>query len=172
VLGVLIKDPRPLRPADVASQPQSYGFPSGHPEMTTFLGPLTSSRGGRGGNLYRTEKDAGEFTAEDEEAVVLGDRAAIAVNNARLYRAVRERRDELERTIRGLETTTEISRALGGMTDLERVLELVAMRSRARARRSAARSQTDPGSWSARRRGRRRAARSGGLPGRPGTRTR
>ena len=44
---------------------------------------------------------------------------------------MRERRDELERTIRGLETTTEISRALGGETDLERVLELVVKRSRA-----------------------------------------
>ena len=44
---------------------------------------------------------------------------------------VRERRDELERTIRGLETTTEISRALGGVTDLDRVLELVVKRSRA-----------------------------------------
>ena len=51
--------------------------------------------------------------------------------NARLYRTVRERRDELERTIRGLETTTEISRALGGVTDLDRVLELVVKRSRA-----------------------------------------
>jgi signal transduction histidine kinase len=48
-----------------------------------------------------------------------------------LYRTVRERRDVLERTIRGLETTTEISRALGGVTDLDRVLELVVKRSRA-----------------------------------------
>ena len=62
---------------------------------------------------------------------MLADWAAIAIVNARLYRAVRERRDELERTIRGLETTTEISRALGGVTDLERVLELVVKRSRA-----------------------------------------
>jgi signal transduction histidine kinase len=63
--------------------------------------------------------------------VVLADWAAIAIANARLYRAVRERRDELERTMRGLETTTEVSRALGGLTDLERVLELVVKRSRA-----------------------------------------
>ncbi len=62
---------------------------------------------------------------------MLSDWAAIAIVNARLYRAVRERRDELERTIRGLETTTEISRALGGVTDLGRVLELVVKRSRA-----------------------------------------
>ena len=74
----------------------------------------------------------GEFTDEDEEAaVVLADWAAIAIGNARLYRTVRERRDELERTMRGLETTTEISRALGGVTDLDRVLELVVKRSRA-----------------------------------------
>ena len=33
--------------------------------------------------------------------------------------------------MRGLETTTEISRALGGVTDLDRVLELVVKRSRA-----------------------------------------
>ena len=33
--------------------------------------------------------------------------------------------------MRGLETTTEISRALGGETDLDRVLELVVKRSRA-----------------------------------------
>ena len=62
---------------------------------------------------------------------MLSDWAAIAIANARLYRTVRERRDELERTMRGLETTTEISRALGGVIDLERVLELVAKRSRA-----------------------------------------
>ena len=62
---------------------------------------------------------------------MLADWAAIAIGNARLYRTVRERRDELERTMRGLETTTEISRALGGVTDLDRVLELVVKRSRA-----------------------------------------
>ena len=100
--------------------------------MTTFLGVPIVIEGQAWGNLYLTEKAAGEFTAGDEEAaVVLADWAAIAIVNARLYRAVRERRDELERTIRGLETTTEISRALGGVTDLGRVLELVVKRSRA-----------------------------------------
>jgi signal transduction histidine kinase len=132
VLGVLITDPKPLRLADVGSHPQSFGFPLAHPEMTTFLGVPLIIDGQAWGNLYLTEKDSGEFTAEDEEAtVVLSDWAAIAIRNARLYRTVRERRDELERTMRGLETTTEISRALGGVTDLDRVLELVVKRSRA-----------------------------------------
>ena len=50
---------------------------------------------------------------------MLADWAAIAIDNARLYRDVRQRRDELERAVRGLEATTEIARALGGETDLE-----------------------------------------------------
>lgn len=133
VLGVLISDPRPLRLANVGDHPQSYGFPLAHPAMTTFLGVPLIIEGQAWGNLYLCEKaDGAEFTADDEEAVVvLADWAAIAIRNARLYRTVRERRDELERTMRGLETTTEISRALGGMTDLGRVLELVVKRSRA-----------------------------------------
>ena len=132
MLGVLIKDPRPLRLARVSAHPESYGFPAAHPPMDTFLGVPIMIEGRAWGNLYLTEKDAGEFTDADEEtAVVLADWAAIAIHNGRLYRSVRERRDELERTIRGLETTTEINRALGGVTDLEHVLELVAKRSRA-----------------------------------------
>jgi len=31
VLGLLIKDPRPLRLRDVSAHPESYGFPAGHP---------------------------------------------------------------------------------------------------------------------------------------------
>jgi signal transduction histidine kinase len=132
VLGVLISDPRPLRLDDVGLHARSYGFPLAHPPMTTFLGVPIMIEGTAWGNLYLTEKDDGSFTPEDEEAiVVLADWASIAIRNARLYKTERERRDELERTMRGLETTTEVSRALGGVTDLDRVLELVAKRSRA-----------------------------------------
>jgi signal transduction histidine kinase len=133
VLGVLISEPRPLRLRDVGLHPQSYGFPLSHPPMRSFLGVPIMVDGQAWGNLYLTEKEGGaEFSDEDEEStVILADWAAIAIGNARLYRTVRERRDELERTIRGLETTTEVSRALGGVTDLDRVLELVVKRSRA-----------------------------------------
>jgi signal transduction histidine kinase len=100
--------------------------------MTTFLGVPIVIDGEAWGNLYLTETTHGEFSADDEDAaVVLAGWAAIAVANARLYRDVRERRDELERTTSGLETMAEISRALGGVTDRAQVLELVAKRSRA-----------------------------------------
>ena len=132
VLGVLIHDPRPLRLSDVGAHPESYGFPLGHPPMSSFLGVPIVIHGKPWGNLYVTEKEGGDFTEEDEEAAgVIADWAAIAITNARLYRDMRLRRDELQRANRGLETTTEITLALEGFTDLDRVLELVVKRSRA-----------------------------------------
>ena len=133
VLGVLIRDPRPLRLADVGLHAQSYGFPLAHPPMTTFLGVPIVIEGEAWGNLYLTEKDGGASsptrTRRRRSCSPTGRRSRSATRACTA--TVRERRDELERTIRGLETTTEISRALGGVTDLDRVLELVVKRSRA-----------------------------------------
>jgi signal transduction histidine kinase len=132
VLGLLIREPQPLRLDDVGSHPDSYGFPPGHPPMSTFLGVPVQVRGEAWGNLYLTDKGGGPFTAEDEAALlVLADWAAIAIENARLYEGVERRRRELERAVRGLEATTEIARALAGETELERVLELIVKRGRA-----------------------------------------
>jgi signal transduction histidine kinase len=132
VLGLLISDPRPLRLADVASHPQSHGFPPAHPPMHSFLGAPILIRGRAFGNLYLTDKDAGAFDRADEEAlVILADWAAIALENARLYRDEHTRRAELERAVSALETTTEVARAVGGETDLQRILELIAERGRA-----------------------------------------
>jgi signal transduction histidine kinase len=132
ILGILISEPRPLRLHDVCEHPQSYGFPLNHPPMHSFLGVPILIRGEAFGNLYLTEKEDGDFDEGDEEAVViLAGWAAIAIENARLYRTVRNRRDELERAVATLETTTAIARAVGGETDLQRILELIAKRGRA-----------------------------------------
>jgi signal transduction histidine kinase len=133
VLGVLISDARPLRLSNVGAHSRSYGFPPAHPPMKTFLGMPIRIRGEAYGNLYLTEKAGGrEFDEVDEEAVrVLADIAGIAIDNARLYQRVESRRDELERAVVSLEATTEIARAVGGETDLDRILELIAKRGRA-----------------------------------------
>jgi two-component system, NarL family, sensor histidine kinase DevS len=132
VLGLLIEQPRPLRLGDVGTHPRSYGFPPGHPPMSSFLGVPVMIRGHAWGNLYLTEKSEGEFDEADEQsAVILAEWTAIAVENARLYRHVESRRDEMERAVHRLEATTEIARAVGGETDLERILEIVVKRARA-----------------------------------------
>jgi signal transduction histidine kinase len=132
VLGVLITDPRPLRLAEVGAHPRSYGFPSGHPPMHSFLGVPVLVRDQVYGNLYLTEKQSGTFDDADEEAVViLAEWAAIAIENARAYSLLQARRDELERAVASFEATSEIAQALAGDTDLEHVLELIAKRARA-----------------------------------------
>ena len=133
ILGLLIEEPKPLRLDHIGYHPRSYGFPSAHPEMETFLGVPVKIRGEVWGNLYLTEKAEGEpFSDADEESVViLADWAAIAIENARLYASVDERRNHLERAVRGLDTTVAIAQALGGETDLNRILELIVKRARA-----------------------------------------
>jgi signal transduction histidine kinase len=133
ILGAVIEDPRPLRLESLTADPRSYGFPEGHPPMETFLGVPVMIRGEAWGNLYLTEKEAGgPFTEGDEEAVVvLAEWAGIAIENARLYQGSEQRRDELERAVRRLEATRAIARALGGETDLARILELIVEHGRA-----------------------------------------
>jgi signal transduction histidine kinase len=132
VLGVLIAEPRPLRLANVGQHPRSYGFPAGHPVMRGFLGVPILIRGHAWGNLYLTDKEDGQFTAQDEEAVVvLSEWAAIAIENARLYDVSERRREELEKAFRGLESARDIAVAIGGDLGLEHVLELIAKRGRA-----------------------------------------
>jgi signal transduction histidine kinase len=93
VLGVLITDPEPLRLARISSHPDSYGFPPGHPPMTSFLGVPIRVRPDHEpyGNLYLTDKiGAGEFSEDDEalaEALALA--AGIAIQNTRLHEQVR-----------------------------------------------------------------------------------
>ena len=133
VLGVLIEEPEPLRLANVSDHPRSYGFPVGHPRMESFLGVPIRVRDESYGNLYLAEKEGGaEFDEADEEAIVLlAGWAGIAIANARAYRNQHDRRHELERAMRGLEAATAIARAVGGETDLGRILELIAKRARA-----------------------------------------
>jgi GAF domain-containing protein len=93
ILGLLILDPRPLRLPDLHAHPDSFGFPPGHPPMTSFLGVPIISRGEVFGNLYLTDKTSAEaFTDLDEQLVCgLAAAAGIVIENARLFGRVRRR---------------------------------------------------------------------------------
>ena len=87
ILGLVIREARPIRLPDLTRHPDSYGFPPHHPPMSSFLGVPIVGRRGVFGNLYLTEKlGGGGFTDEDEHvAVLLAANTAAAVENARLH---------------------------------------------------------------------------------------
>jgi len=107
ILGLLINDPRPLRLADIREHEASFGFPSGHPPMRSFLGVPIRIRGEVYGNLYLTDKQGGaQFDTEDEAVVIaLAAAAGVAIENARLY-------EEARRQQRWLSATAEVTRHL------------------------------------------------------------
>ena len=125
ILGVLIREARPLRLHDLTEDPRSVGFPRNHPPMKTFLGVPILLRGVAYGNLYLAEKQTGDdFTAEDEELTqLLAAQAAVAIENARLY-------ESSTRWLRQLESLNEIADALVSELELEPLLALIAARMR------------------------------------------
>ncbi|MFE0100027.1 GAF domain-containing protein [Streptomyces sp. NPDC059009] len=103
VLGALIEDARPLLLDDLADDPRSSGMPPGHPGMRGFVGVPIRVQDEVFGNLYLTDKRSGSFTEEDVQLLeVLGGQAGIAIGNARLYEAARQR----ERWIEGAAAVT------------------------------------------------------------------
>lgn len=125
LLGALIHDPRPVRLADLTADPRFAGFPPGHPPMRTFLGVPIRVQGEIFGNLYLAEKDGGgEFTDYDLHMVrVLATEAGIAIGNARLYEAARQR----ERWIDG---SVAVTTALLSGGDADDALAVVAEQAR------------------------------------------
>lgn len=125
LLGVLIDDAKPLRLADIASDPRSVGFPPNHPPMRSFLGVPVLLRGVAYGNLYLAEKNGPEgFTAEDQDVVeLLAAQAAVAIENARLY-------GQATRWAQQLESVNDIAAALLVEMELPRILDLIVERAR------------------------------------------
>ncbi|MFJ9129839.1 GAF domain-containing protein [Streptomyces sp. NPDC102340] len=125
LLGALIHDPVTVRLANLAEDPRSCGFPANHPPMHTFLGLPIRVQGEIFGNLYLTEKHGGgEFNDDDLNMVrVLATEAGIAIGNARLYEAAKQR----ERWIDG---SVAVTTALLSGGDADDALQVVAEQSR------------------------------------------
>lgn len=90
LLGVIIKEKRPIRLNNIADDPRSVGFPPHHPPMRSFLGVPIIAGDEVYGNLYLANKlGAASFSRQDQSLVeMLAAHAAIAIQNARLYEQV------------------------------------------------------------------------------------
>ena len=109
VLGLLIHEPKTPPGGPARRPPDSFGFPPGHPPMSSFLGVPIKVRNEVYGNLYLTDKIGwSEFTRDDEALVgALAIAAGIAIENARLHQRVQEMAvfDERDRLARDLHDT-------------------------------------------------------------------
>ncbi len=100
LLGLLIDEGEPMRISDIQSDPHAYGFPPHHPRMKTFLGVPIKLKDRVIGNLYLTDKIVGEnqernpvrpFSEEDQYILeMFATQAAIAIENAQLYRKTQQ----------------------------------------------------------------------------------
>ena len=96
LLGVLLHKGESLRMEDMSTDSRSAGFPPNHPPMKSLLGMPLIYAGRIIGNLYLTDKfGAPAFTERDEEIVrLLAGQAAVAIRNAELYEAEKQRAEE------------------------------------------------------------------------------
>src|SRR5262245_29141977 len=89
VLGTVIRENRTIRLDEIGSHPDTSGFPSHHPEMTSFLGVPVAVGDMAFGNLYLTEKEGG-FSDDDVMVIeALSRIAGAAVRTARLQERLR-----------------------------------------------------------------------------------
>ncbi|MFC8348826.1 GAF domain-containing sensor histidine kinase [Streptomyces sp. NPDC057280] len=125
LLGALVRDPEPVRLADLTTDPRSCGFPEHHPPMRGFLGLPIRVQGEIFGNLYLTEKHGGQpFNDYDLTMVrVLATEAGIAIGNARLYEAAQQREHWIDGSV-------AVTTALLSGGDADDALQVVAEQAR------------------------------------------
>jgi signal transduction histidine kinase len=101
LLGVMLNpDGEPLIVSDISKDPRSVGFPPNHPPMKSLLGVPIKSKGEVFGNLYVADRygigPSGDevlfnFSKSDSQLLEkFATQAAIAIENAQLYRKTQE----------------------------------------------------------------------------------
>ena len=144
MLGVLLRDARPERLADIRTDPRfEGGWPSAHPELSGFLGVPVKDGGEVLAIIFAANKvvpEAGpggggtQFTARDEELLSLfAAHAAIALTNARLSERSRELSVLEERSRLARDLHDAVSQKLFSLRARARAAAVLAGRDPARA---------------------------------------
>jgi signal transduction histidine kinase len=92
MLGVVLREGKPLRLDDIRADPRFWGWPAAHPELTDVLAvPILQGSQVIGFIFAACKRAPGGFTERDERMLSLfAAHAAIALTNARLYERGRE----------------------------------------------------------------------------------
>jgi PAS domain S-box-containing protein len=94
-----------------------HGMPKGHLPVTSYLAvPVVSRAGGVIGGLFFGHPEPGQFTEQHERVTkALAAHAAVAIDNARLFRATRAAEEKQSRLVRDLERTVRFSEMFVGI---------------------------------------------------------
>lgn len=124
LLGEMVGAKEPLRVSAIEKHPRSSGFPAKHPHMTSFLGVPILAGEQQLGQIYLTDKiDSDEFNDDDEKIIqMLAAYAAAAIQNARLYKHLKERDVALTRRSEDLALMNDFASTLTASLELDEIL--------------------------------------------------
>lgn len=124
LIGELMDRREPLRVPEIEKHPSSYGFPPNHPPMTSFLGVPIRTGERQLGQIYLTDKiNADGFTEDDEKIIqMLAAYAAAAIQNAMLYKNLKERDIALTRRSEDLSLLNDFASTLTSSLELDEIL--------------------------------------------------
>jgi len=124
LIGELMNTKVPLRVPVIDKHLRSSGFPAHHPQMTSFLGVPIRAGDRQLGQIYLTDKiDAAEFNEDDEKIIqMLAAYAAAAIQNAMLYKHLKERDIALTRRSEDLTLMNDFASTLTASLELDEIL--------------------------------------------------
>ncbi|HSR47345.1 MAG TPA: GAF domain-containing sensor histidine kinase [Anaerolineales bacterium] len=124
LIGEMMRTSASVRLPDLSAHPRSAGFPEGHPPMKSFLGVPISAFGRPVGQLYLTDRIGAEVFSEEDQSLIemLAAHAAAAIENARLYRQIRDREEEVTARNRELELVNSLATAVSSAMELDALL--------------------------------------------------
>jgi len=124
LIGELMNTRVPLRVPVIEKHPRSTGFPAHHPQMVSFLGVPIRTGDLQLGQIYLTDKiGASEFTEDDEKIIqMLATYAATAIQNALLYKHLKERDVALTRRSEDLTLMNDFASTLTASLELDEIL--------------------------------------------------
>ena len=124
LIGELMNAKEPLRVPVIEEHPRSSGFPAHHPQMTSFMGVPIRTGDRQLGQIYLADKiDAAEFNEDDEKIIqMLATYAAAAIQNAMLYKHLKERDIALTRRSEDLTLMNDFASTLTASLELDEIL--------------------------------------------------
>ena len=125
MIGAIGNARRTIRVADIRDDERAAGFPTGHPQMSSFLGVPIMLGESLLGQIYLTNKLGGsEFTEADERVIeTLAAYAAVAIKNARFYEDLLSRDEALRQINTDLALVNDLAVTLASSLDVDEILE-------------------------------------------------